>query len=414
MEFRLDIHSSRRPLGHDVSRIALIGNFSGHPGPFAAAKRIVIDAENFEPVMERLGVEVTIGETSLRFTSLEDFHPDEIYARSPLFDSIKAAREEVHKPVQKPTVASGAPVMSLLDAIVEGAPVPPKPHDRWDDAIQSLVAPHVIPKPDASQRELQTQIDELASAMMRAILDNPAFQAVEAAWRSVFQLLRHLESGNSVRLELIDVSREELLANPENLNLGGAALAVALFSFGVEDSSALEQLARIAKAASAPFIAATAQAPDPDNAAWQHLRSLPEARWIGLAMPRFLLRLPYGPKTSRVEALPFEEMPDAPVHEKYLWGNPAVAVACLAGEAIQSGLAPGSLNLLEGVPIHCYAADEAQPPAEVWMTERQADALLDCGVMPLASIRNRDAVQVIAFQSIADPAAPLAGFGSAK
>ncbi len=396
-----------------------MGNFSGRPGPLASARRIPVDGENIDQVMEQLGVEVTAGETSLRFANLEDFHPDEIYARSPLFHSIKAAREEARKPIRRPTPAPAARGMSLLEAViegapVEGAPVPPKPRDRWDEAIQSLIAPHVIPKPDASQRELQLQIDELGSAMMRAILHDPAFQAIEAAWRSVFLLLRHLESGTGVRLELVDTSREELLANAARLQFDGVSLAIGLFSFDVEHCAALEKIARAARAADTPFIASAARAPDPQPDAWRRLRSLPEAGWMGLAMPRFLLRLPYGRKTSTVEAFPFEEMPDAPAHEAYLWGNPAVACACLAGEAIQAGLPMGSLHVLEGVPIHCYAADEAQPPAEVWMTERQAGALIDRGVMPLASIRNRDAVQLIAFQSIAEPAAPLAGFGSAE
>jgi type VI secretion system protein ImpC len=211
------------------------------------------------------------------------------------------------------------------------------------------------------------------------------------------------------------------------------SVCAALFTFGssTRDFQALERIASIAKAAGAPFIAeahprlagckSIAAAPDPDDwtqpldaetaAAWKRLRSLPDARWISLAMPRFLLRLPYGASTSAIDSFDFEEMP-SPDHDRYLWGNPAVACACLLGETFQMQgvhMRPGSLHQLEGVPIHCFRSNEATPPAEVWMTERVAESLLDRGLMPLASVMNRDMVQFISFRSIAQPGWPLLG-----
>jgi predicted component of type VI protein secretion system len=121
-----------------------------------------------------------------------------------------------------------------------------------------------------------------------------------------------------------------------------------------------------------------------------------------------LLRLPYGPATNSVDSFEFEEM-QVPDHARYLWGNPAVACACLLGEAFQRRMQPGSINQLDGVPVHRYRPNEATPPAEIWMTERMAESLLDKGLMPLASVRNSDTVQFVAFQSIAHPAQPLSG-----
>ena len=74
--------------------------------------------------------------------------------------------------------------------------------------------------------------------------------------------------------------------------------------------------------------------PSPEAAqAWQALRNLPEAAYIGLALPRFLLRLPYGADTEPVEAFDFEEMSSPFDHESFLWGNPGFACALLLGQA---------------------------------------------------------------------------------
>jgi type VI secretion system protein ImpC len=67
---------------------------------------------------------------------------------------------------------------------------------------------------------------------------------------------------------------------------------------------------------------------------------------------------------------------------------------------------------IDGLPLHVYKQDgeaKVKPCAEVLMTEQGAEALLENGIMPLASLRERDTIRLIRFQSIADPPAPLAG-----
>jgi type VI secretion system protein ImpC len=457
-------------------RIALLGDFSGRSTRLAAmrpkldgVRPVSVDAGNFEEVMDRMGVEVRLGENgeapALRFSTMDDFHPDEIYARATIFHAVRTARKELKNPVafvqaraaaapaaERPPLPAGA---SLLDAIVDASATAPESRHRdlWDEAIQRIVAPHALPSPDPQQEEVRAQLDSVASEMMRIILSHPDFQSIEAAWRSVFLLVRHLETNENLSIELIDISREELLADvlsaadirstglwrllvDEARETPGAvpwSISAALYTFGgsARDFEVLERIAGIAKAAGAPFIAeahpglagceSIAEEPDPDDwkkpldsvraSGWQRLRSLPEARWIGLAMPRFLLRLPYGAATSSIDSFDFEEMPE-PDHNRYLWGNPAVACVCMLGETFEiegPGMRPGSVFQLEGVPIHCFRSNEATPPAEIWMTERLAESLLDRGLMPLASVRNIDAVQFISFRSIAQPAWPLAG-----
>jgi type VI secretion system protein ImpC len=144
------------------------------------------------------------------------------------------------------------------------------------------------------------------------------------------------------------------------------------------------------------------------------LRHSSEARWIGLALPRFLLRLPYGEKTSPLESFEFEEMPTS-VHQDYLWGNPAFCCAYLLGQAFQTygwNLRPGAHRQIDGLPLHVYQQDGRpvmKPCAEVLLTEREAEFLMEQGIMPLASLKDQGAVILLRFQSIAHPLAALSG-----
>jgi type VI secretion system protein ImpC len=138
---------------------------------------------------------------------------------------------------------------------------------------------------------------------------------------------------------------------------------------------------------------------------WEELRSIAEASYLGLVVPRFLLRLPYGAQTSPIDSFPFEEMPaDAPMHSRYLWGNPALA--CLA--LLNAG---GDALNLEGLPVHTYQEDgewKMTPCAEVWMTEAQVLALIELGLMPLVSYRDSDRVRLAGFRAINGKELPLA------
>jgi type VI secretion system protein ImpC len=144
------------------------------------------------------------------------------------------------------------------------------------------------------------------------------------------------------------------------------------------------------------------------------LRRIPQATWLGLALPRFLLRLPYGQRTQSTEQFAFEEMP-AGGHEDYLWGNPAFACAYLLGEAfVQDGweFRPGQIPRIEGLPAHVYRANgesHLKPCAEALLTENAGEAILNKGLMPLLSIKGSDSVRLMRFQSIALPPAPLSG-----
>jgi type VI secretion system protein ImpC len=322
--------------------------------------------------------------------------------------------------------------------------------------VQAVVAPHVVPGADPRQPQLLAQVDRLTAESMRAILHHPDFQALEAAWRAMDLLVRRLDTDSNLKVFLIDVSKDELDAElgvtndltatavyrllvEQTVGTPGAepwALLVGNYYFGAtpEDVALLAKMARIAAAGGVPFLAAAhssllgceslAATPHPRDwgeildfefaPAWQELRKKPEAANVGLALPRFLLRLPYGRATQSCEQFDFEEFEADPNHEHYLWGNPGFICALLLGEGFSQcgwemqprGGEAGSL------PLHIYSEggdSVVKPCAEALLTGAAVERILDEGLMPLISLKGQDAVRLVRFQSIASPARSLAG-----
>jgi type VI secretion system protein ImpC len=292
---------------------------------------------------------------------------------------------------------------------------------------------------------------------MRDILHAPAFQALEAAWRGLFFLVRRLETGSDLKVYLVDISREELaadLGSTDDLTRTAAHKLLVdgsvgtpgadpwavfagnyVFDASMQSAALLGRIAKIAQAAGAPFVAGASPAilgseslsgvPDPrewktgrdsdDVGWWEAIRRLPDSVWLGLALPRFLLRLPYGKDTDSTERFHFEEMPGSPSHEAYLWANASIACAYLLGEAFTNEgweLTPGAIRDISGLPLHIYKEDgqaESKPCAEGLISDRAADAIAAQGLMPLLSRKDDDAVRLAFIRSIAFPPATLRG-----
>jgi type VI secretion system protein ImpC len=370
-------------------------------------------------------------------------------------------------PAAAPPPAPAAPPPSdpaaLLEHILGGesapAPTPAGPPAAvdWNAYLRRVVAPYLVPGTDPDAEELVARVDAATADQMRAVLHHPAFQAVESAWRALHLLTRRLDTDEGLKLYLLDVTKEELAADlagaaelrgsgtfkllvEQTVGTPGAApwaLLAGNYTFGPtpEDALLLARLGAVARAAGAPFLAGAdtrlfgcaspAATPDPDDwgappggeagEVWAALRGTPQAASLGLAAPRFLLRQPYGKGSNPVEAFALEELPGGKPHEGYLWGNAAFACALLLGEAFNRagwGLRPGMFLEIDSLPAHIYSEDgesRLKPCAEAILTERAAERILDAGVMPLLSVRDRDKVRLGRFQSLAAPAAPLAG-----
>jgi len=151
----------------------------------------------------------------------------------------------------------------------------------------------------------------------------------------------------------------------------------------------------------------------PEYAGWRSLRESEDARYIGLAMPRYLSRLPYGPKTSPVEEFDFEEDTGSADHSRYTWANAAYAMAvninrsfklygwCSRIRGVESG---GSV---EGLPTHTFPTDDGgvdmKCPTEIAISDRREAELAKNGFMPLVHRKNSDFAAFIGAQSLQKP-----------
>ena len=368
----------------------ILGDFGGR-----ATEPLVIDRDNFDSVMAKLQVNLA----GAPFRELEDFHPDLLFRNLNLFREFDSAQAEAKEKSDQPTPQADVGELlrssSLLEQIAAGG-------DPFERYVRDLARAHAAPAEFSDP-----QRDAALGERMRGLLHHPRFQAVEASWRGLDFVIRSEsgdDSGTRIRIAHFpqaeaarDLLDAKSLGETRMHALLGARkwrAVIGLYAFGPDarDIEFLGRMALLAAHSGAPFIA-EGSVDMGDH--WEELRAITEAQYLGLALPRFLLRLPYGARTSPIDSFPFEEMPAAPVHAHYLWGNPALAFLTLL-------TAGGALNL-EGLPLHTYQHEgewQTTPCAEVWMTETQVLALIDLGLMPLVSFRDSDRVRLAGFRAI--------------
>jgi len=487
--------SQARPVPETPFRVLLLGDFSasGSKKPISSRKPVQVDRDNFDDVLAAFHPELKINlgdeePATLKFSHLDDFHPDRLLERVDMFRKLRNIRARLADPATfsdaaaefglggraKPLEearsttpqASPSALGSLLDDMIEQTEARAQMRSAAESDLQKFVRrvtePHLVSAADPRQSEILALIDRALGAQMRALLHVSDFQSLEAAWRAVFLLVRRIDTDEMLKLYLVDLSKDELAADLNSSpdlrttfayrllagdainSVGGEpwAAIVGDYAFAATRAHAelLGRLAKVAHAAGAPFLAAaspallgcksfsatpnardwTAPADSDSVSAWAALRSLPEASAVGLAIPRFLLRLPYGKQTDPIESFSFEEMPsdpehNEPEHEDYLWGNPAFVCALLLAQSFsESGwdLSPSQRAELGRLPAHIYpheGSSEVKPCAEALMTLDTADRIMESGLMPLASMKGQDEVRLLRFQSIAQPLTALVG-----
>lgn len=445
-------------------RLLLLGDFGGRIQrvPLASRRPLRVDIDNFDEVMRRIAprliLEIGGVAVDLELPSLDDFHPDRLCEKVDALRALREMRGRLHGPSPSAAAAAGEDQTTLLGRLLGRPPgaAAATPTDAMQAWIHGLVAPHIVPATPLDQQALD-RVDSSLAEPLRALLHASAFSALEAAWRGVQWLVSRLELNEDLQLHLLDVTREELLADvaaaqgdPSRSDLGQLlggpgphapedprwSLLVGLLSVGpaADDLALLAGMGAIAARAGGPFVAAAAPAlfgcdsvadlSDPQQwrpltteaaQRWSALRASAAAPWVGLVAPRLLMRLPYGNATDPTEGFGFEEQPAAPMHETLLWGPGSLAVALLLGQAFtESGwdLVPAQVQDVDDLPAYTFSRNgqsQLQPCAEAWLGERAGQALLERGLMPLLSHRQRAAIRLLRMQSIAEPLQRLAG-----
>ena len=294
-------------------------------------------------------------------------------------------------------------------------------------------------------------IDRLLTAQLNAIMHAPEFQKLEGSWRGLHYLVMQSETSVMLKLRVLNISKKELGKDLEKAaefdqsalfkkvyeeeygTFGGAPYGALIgdYEFGrnPQDIGLLEKISNVAAAAHAPFLAAAdpglmglesfTDLPNPrdlakkfetpDYAKWKSFRESDDSRYVGLALPRVLMRLPYGPDTVPVETFNFKEDVDGTDHSKYLWSNAAYAMAtrltdsfakygwCATIRGVEGG------GKVEGLPTHTFSTDEGEVamkcPTEIAITDRREKELSDLGFMPMVHCKGTDYAAFFGAQS---------------
>ena len=313
-----------------------------------------------------------------------------------------------------------------------------------DDAISSINA-------------LIKAIDKTLTEQVNLIIHHEDFQQLESAWRGLHHLVNNTETDETLKIKVFNISKKELAKNLKKFRgtawdqspvfkklyeeeygqFGGEPFGVLVgdyyFDHMPQDVQLLGDIAQVAAASHAPFLAAAAPTvmqmdswdelsnprdltkifQTPEYAAWRSLRESEDSRYLGLCMPRFLARLPYGAATEPVEEFAFEEDTSGGHSANYTWCNAAYAMAtnitrafklygwCSRIRGIESG------GAVEGLPAHTFPDEDGgvamKCPTEIAISDRREAELAKNGFMPLIFKKNSDFAAFIGAQSLQKP-----------
>ncbi|KVA46782.1 EvpB family type VI secretion protein [Burkholderia cepacia] len=320
-------------------------------------------------------------------------------------------------------------------------------------ADAKLISPDVLDTVEAMIAEIDRKLTE----QINQILHHEEFQKVEQAWRGLHYLVSNTESDDQLKVRVMNVSKAELhktlkkykgsawdqspmfkkLYEEEYGQFGGqpygALVADYYFDNSGPDVDLLAQVAKICASAHTPFIAGASPAAllmdswrelanprdisklfqTPEHAAWRALRESEDSRYVGLAMPRFLARAPYG-ANNPVDEFDFEEDVAGGDGSRYAWANAAYAMAvninrsfkeygwCSRIRGIESG------GAVEELPVHVFPTDDGgvdtQCPTEIAISDRREAELSKNGLLPLVYMKNSGTAAFIGAQSFHHPA----------
>lgn len=440
--------SGARELNGGTVRVAVAGNFSGRAGDAGSPRVWPVDRDNLDDVIAaaaprlRIVLDRDVPPVDIAFASLDDFHPDRIAARVSLFQSLRElkdapapARPQIGSVSADQLTVAKAPTGSFLDMIIDGDPATPievvrkaAPKDDLTEFVSRTVRKHAATDRPAQAADVVAKVDALIATTMRVLLHHPDFQAMESLWRGVDFLLRRLETDGRLRLFLVDTvagSADAAIRATADRRWNAVVLPA---SFGVDDTATLARLAAVAEQADlaviaggkpdfvgAPTFAGHDDVEDwqlemPD--AWDVLRASSAADHLSVALPRLLLRLPYGKAGEECETFRFEEVdPGIDQHETFLWGSGAFTAAVIALGPMAEGDSAATHGTIDSLPLHITTVDGSPaslPCAEVVLGERELNNLLERGLTPLASMRDGDMVRAPRIQSVARPPHRLA------
>ncbi len=295
-------------------------------------------------------------------------------------------------------------------------------------------------------------IDDLLNAQVNAILHHPKFQKLESCWRGLAFLVRRadLEGDPLIKIRVLPAKWTELEKDFERAvefdqsqvfrkiyedefgMPGGEPFGLMIGDYDVshrvskdnltDDISVLRSLAGVAASAFCPFLCAAKpelldlgsiselqitrdhgkRMSQKDYMKWNSMREDEDARFLGVLLPRILMRGPYEDDGSRIDRFQFLEDVRKPDGSGFLWGNPSYAYAAVAMRSFANsgwladvrGLRQDEDGggLVSDLPSLSFPTDATSviplPVTEVAITDALERQLSDLGLLPLCDCKD--------------------------
>lgn len=305
-------------------------------------------------------------------------------------------------------------------------------------------------------QDVVSQIDTKVEQDLNAIIHNPDFRALEANWLGLNDLITNTDWTADVMIDILDVTKEELEEDFQSnrVDLTSSALfkkvyvaeydqygglpyggMIGLYEFGNTDKDRqwLETMGKVAAASHAPFISAVGPAffgceniqelaeikdieghmSHPRYDKWNRFRDSQEAPYIGLTLPRYLLRAPYDPDDNPAGELNFTEAIDVRNgHEDFVWGNAAILFARnMTRSFAESGWCQylrgpkggGKLEDLTRCVFQLNGEKEIKIPIEMTIPDYRELQFANAGLIPLIFRKGTSDACFFSCQSIKKP-----------
>ncbi len=425
--------------------------------------------ENLDALLARLNVQLQLPAGAsgamipVSIQSMDDFHPDQLYTNVPLFEKLQSLRQKLldassfEKAAAAVRSLASDPNLGVASSSTRSnsSHIPRARIDSFADILKSdvrssepaelktllrdVVGSHVV-STMTGQAELVAAVDKSLSELMSKLLHHPDFQSLESLWRSLDLLLHRVELDEGIEIVVYDVHAAEFAADiaaHENLeqtglykwlveepamdaNQGPFSLILCNFQWELIPPHAdlLGRVAQIAAAAGAPFVSSidkstlTKVAPEEVHPlitqSWTALRSMPQASYLALVTPRFMLRHPYGKKSDPIDSFAFEEFTPQSGLKGMLWGNGAFLIGVSLAQAfVNDGLKQMKLDsvlTIDDIPFYYYNdpyGDQVALPC----TERNVNVVAAQyataqGFIPLVALKGRQEVRIGGMHSI--------------
>jgi type VI secretion system protein ImpC len=288
----------------------------------------------------------------------------------------------------------------------------------------------------AEIQKLLKRIDSTVETQLHEIIHNTTFQQFEGTWRGIDYIIQNTNFRANIMIDLLDVGKAELQEDFENnsTDLTGGALFKKVyvaeydqyggkpygamlgffpgFEFNPKELGWLRQMGKVAAVAHTPFLGAvapkffgcnsaaelaaikdlTSVLAQPKYGPWASFRDTPEAAYVGLALPRYLARLPWHPETNPPGDINYTEETGEGDDAKFCWGS---AVALFARNMIKSFetsgwcqhvRGPKGGGLVTGLPTYTFTArgeKQLKLPVEITIPDSREYEFANSGFIPL-------------------------------